>query len=158
MNKILYKRFLLTALTTLVTSSIQAGELASHVSSNAPECADFLQKLGKKPGALIFIECKPAMDAQIHTLLASYKVRGSEAAQIERYLIRQTRMSPLQRVCCIWENRHRPLHSGKGQLNSDTEFNYSISMGTGENLIRQRQEWSKIDWFYVNVKLPLESP
>ncbi|MFZ6875545.1 DUF4952 domain-containing protein [Undibacterium sp. Di27W] len=141
-----------------MTSSIQATELVPGASSNAPECADFLQKLGKKPDALVFIECKPAMDAQIHTLLASYKVRGSEAAQIERYLIRHTRMSALQRVCCIWENRHRPLHSGKGQLNSGTEFNYSIVMGTGETLIAQRKDWGKIDWFYVNVELPLESP
>ncbi|MDP1979512.1 DUF4952 domain-containing protein [Undibacterium sp.] len=155
----MYKRFLLSILTVLFASEVWASDVAPRVNSSTPQCADFLQKLGKKPAALIFLGCKPAMDAQIHTLLASYKTKGSEAAQIERYLILHTRMQPLHRVCCIWENRNSPAHGkGSGQLVSQTEFNYRISMGTTENLISQRKDWAKIDWFYVSVELALESP
>jgi|GEM_PF-1303837 len=158
-RKILRKRFLLTILTVLFASEVWASDVARRVNSSAPQCADFLQKLGKKPAPLIFLGCKPAMDAQIHTLLASYKIKGSEAAQIERYLILHTRMQPLHRACCVWENRNSPEHGrGSGQLNSHTEFNYRISMGTNENLINDRKDWAKIDWFYVSVELALESP
>lgn len=158
-RKILYKRFLLTVLTLLCASQVWATEVAPRVSSSAPQCSDFLQKLGRKPAALIFLGCKPTMDAQIHTLLASYKTKGSEAARIELYLIQHTRMQPLHRFCCIWENRNSPEHgSGSGQLGSHTEFNYRISMGTNENLISQRKDSAKIDWFYVRVELALESP
>ena len=117
-----------------------------------------LQQLSRKPLHLEFVECKPSHTAQLRALSAIYRVKGSDAASVERYLMRHTRMPALRFACCGWEpySRRNPLVVA-GYLPSRYGFNFEISMGS-ETLVTRRAEWNQIPWFYVEVLLPLESP
>ncbi len=141
-------------LLVLFCSILVSAEIVAH-----PPCGDFLKLHNKKPKYLEFIQCEKTQNAQIPTLQATYRVKGKYASGVEKYLIDMFGMQPLQKICCIWETM--PNLEGKryGSLKSGWKFYYSIDMGA-ENQpdVEKREDWSKIDWFYVTVELPLESP
>jgi hypothetical protein len=123
-----------------------------------PACGNFLKSLSKQPKDLLFLECKSGHSAQIKVLRARYRVAGVHAASVEDYFVKYTRMQRLEFLCCIWETVPDKAGNRYGHLNSQFEFDFEIDMGSGETLYNQRTDWNKINWFYVTVELPLESP
>ncbi|MCL8312229.1 DUF4952 domain-containing protein [Leptospira interrogans] len=121
-----------------------------------PSCGDFLERIHKKPKHLEFIECKKEKDAQISVLQARYQVKGTFASSVEKYLIHAFGMQPLRHICCIWETVPNEEGSRYGSFKGG-EFHYSIDMGA-DGAFGERKDWSKIDWFYVTVELPLNTP
>ncbi|EQA71318.1 hypothetical protein LEP1GSC059_3007 [Leptospira noguchii serovar Panama str. CZ214] len=131
--------------------------LANTVSAHPP-CGDFLKLHNKKPKYLEFIQCKKTQNAQISTLQAAYRVKGKYASEVEKYLINMFGMQLLKFVCCIWESVPNQKGERYGHYKNDSESYYTVSMGTEDTLHSEREDWYKIDWFYVTVELLLESP
>ncbi|MFY9226130.1 MAG: DUF4952 domain-containing protein [Blastocatellia bacterium] len=151
MQKIIYifiSLFLLSQLSCVKT--LVADELNKK---NKTECDDFLAKIGKKPKDLLFIECERTNQSQIDVFKASYKVLGTNAAQVENYLQNTFQMPKLHFVCCGWETS-----PDKGIYKNSEGFDYQIEMWSEETIIGDRNEWEKIHFFYVSVTLPLEKP
>lgn len=139
-----------------------------HASAQ-PACGDFLAMAEKKPPHLEYLDCVKSKNAQLHVLRARYRVTGKNAHEVEKYLVKETGMQPLSRVCCIWEPvpkegkryghiPHNQWPEGSLQSRDTTLTHYEVSMGSGESLISQREKWGAIDWFYVDVELFLELP
>jgi hypothetical protein len=126
--------------------------------SAKPQCGNFLKLLSKQPKDLLFLECNNGHSAQIKVLRARYRVAGIHAASVENYFVKQTRMQRLKFLCCIWETVPDKAGNRYGYLKSQFEFDFEIDMGSGETLYNKRTDWNKINWFYLTVELPLESP
>ncbi|EJO68032.1 DUF4952 domain-containing protein [Leptospira kirschneri] len=145
-------------LLVLFSAILVSAEIVAH-----PPCGDFLKLHNKKPKYLEFIQCKKTQNAQIPTLQAAYRVKGKYASEVEKYLINMFGMQPLKFVCCIWESvpnqkGERYGHYKNLHYKNDSESYYTVSMGTENTLHSEREDWYKIDWFYVTVELLLESP
>lgn len=134
-----------------------------------PACGDFLAMSGKKPLHLEYRDCVEGKNAQLRVLRARYRVEGKYAHLVEAWLVNETGMQPLTRVCCIWESvpsggkhyghlPHNQWPEGSPQSKDTLMSQYEISMGSGESLISQREKWHAIEWFYVDVELFLDSP
>lgn len=133
-----------------------------------PACGDFLAEVGAKPEHLEFLECGPEMSSQLRVLTARYRVAGVHAATVESYFTRTARMTPLVRVCCMWENGPgTPEYWRQGSIahniplgpDGPAERYFAVSMGTGEILGgHTRDDWGEIPWFYVHAVMYLESP
>lgn len=107
-------------------------------------CADFLQQMHKKPKELIYVGCKQLRRIQGEPLEASYRVKGSAAADVEQVLIRNFGVKKLQRNCCLWETTQNAYRD-------DRMGNFVISMATGETLVSSASGWARIPYFYVKV-------
>ncbi|WP_050558724.1 DUF4952 domain-containing protein [Leptospira santarosai] len=124
-----------------------------------PPCGDFLKQHGKKPKHLEFVKCIKEQ-GQISTLVATYRVKGKYASEVEKYCIDTFGMQPLQEICCIWE----PMPNSKGERYGSLKsgwngFYYTIYMGADSSVSAHgRKGWPEIDWFIVTVELPLEHP
>lgn len=134
-----------------------------------PVCGDFLAMAGKKPPHLEYRDCVEGKQAQIRVLRARYRVAGKYAHLVEEYLVKETGMQPLSHVCCLWESMpkdgkryghlpHSQWPKGSPESIDPILTRYEISMGSGESLVSQRENWEAIDWFYVDVELFLELP
>ncbi|MGC5699555.1 DUF4952 domain-containing protein [Pseudomonas sp. NFXW11] len=118
----------------------------------APVCADFLREAGDPPAVLEFVRCESAPQDQGAPLTATYRVKGRDAHQVERYLQRHWGVQgDLKFACCGWETKgftfYREPRSGRG---------YQIGMGSEETLYNRREQWPKIGYFYVTVVLYTE--
>lgn len=133
----------------------------------SPVCGDFLALAGKNPASLEFLECKPAHEAQLRVLVAKYRVRGRDAAEMERHFRRTTGMGPLSFNCCFWEPvprkgvrygqlAHTRAKEGTSEWLGLTH--YEIAMISEETLHSSRDEWLLIPWFYVTVTRFLDEP
>lgn len=129
----------------------------SSPASASAACGDFLQEIARKPPGLEFVECVKGDNTQLRSLVARYRVPGSQAGEVERYLIRHARMAGLRRYCCVWEPsvREKPRY---GSFPSPSGSHYEVSMESGETTIRHRAKWREIPWFHVLVTLYLDEP
>ena len=66
-------------------------------------CGDFLAIWGEKPAQLQFRDCKKVKIPPGEGLTASYVVKGSDAAEVEKILQRKFGMAPLKFLCCGWD-------------------------------------------------------
>lgn len=114
-------------------------------------CGDLLAGLHKKPKQLEFVQCKPRPDRQGKPLEATYRVKGANAAEVERYLSVAFAMKRLTNACCVWESGERDFQEKDGHT-------YYLSMSSGETLITKRAEWKKIPYFYVEFCRETEEP
>jgi hypothetical protein len=125
-------------------------------------CEDFLEKWDKKPPQLEFIGCEKTKSAQADILLASYRVTGAAAAQVEDALIQDFGMVPLRFLCCGWENHvARSVEDvdnttsrvdGHGGYRDENGFSFQIDMYSAETLVQERSEWAEIPTFNVLVE------
>ncbi len=136
---------------------------AASASVNAePVCADFLAEKKIKPAPLEFVHCEAKENTQLRELIATYRVRGKDAAIVERALIRTTKIPKLRFICCGWESV--PPYQRIGKVSSYGTFDYGaeivahVSMHSGESVINSRARWVEIDWFTVTVMQPRQSP
>nr|WP_080618393.1 DUF4952 domain-containing protein [Leptospira santarosai] len=92
--------------------------------------------------------------------MATYRVKGKYASEVEKYCIDTFGMQPLRNICCIWE----PMPNSKGERYGSLKsgwngFYYTIYMGADSSVSAHgRKGWPEIDWFIVTVELPLEHP
>ncbi len=130
---------------------LAASLVASSMICGQASCDDLLAGLHKKPKQLEFVECKSRPDLQGKPLRATYRVKGANAAEVERYLSTAFGMQPLKNNCCLWESGQRTFQGKDGRV-------YYLSMGSGETPITQRAEWRKIPYFYVEFSQETEEP
>jgi Domian of unknown function (DUF4952) len=142
--------------TAAIAATLAAASLGSGVVRAAPTCGDFLGKLTKKPTTIEYVSCEPGSKGQLKALVATYRVKGQHASQVESYLIRETGMAKLRFYCCGWEPNTR-RGSPEGSLNLSQEQQYEVSMLSEETLVSTRRQWSRIQWFYVSVTLLAEN-
>jgi Domian of unknown function (DUF4952) len=142
---------------------LSAPSCAATTRVNAePLCADFLAEKKLKPPQLEFVRCEAKEDTQVRELIATYRVRGKDAATVERALIKTTKMPRLRFMCCGWESI--PPYQGIGKVPLYGTFDYGaeivahVSMHSGESVINRRARWAEIDWFTVTVMQPRQSP
>jgi hypothetical protein len=133
------------------------------VTETALTCEDFLEKWDKKPPQLEFIGCEKTKSAGgSDILLASYRVTGAAAAQVENALIQDFDMVPLRFLCCGWENHvERSVEGvpnttsrldGHGGYKDENGFGFQIDMYSAETLVTERSEWAEIPTFNVLVE------
>ncbi|WEK26213.1 MAG: DUF4952 domain-containing protein [Pseudomonas protegens] len=126
--------------------------MVSGAALAAPECGDFLKAMTDPPKSLEFFRCESTPQDQGAPLTASYRVKGKDAHEVERYLQRELGVQEgLRFVCCGWETKgfisYRDRKTGR---------NYQIGMGSEETPYNRRQDWHKIGYFYVTVVLYTE--
>ena len=97
--------------------------------------------------------CGPGKNAQLAVLRARYQVPGTQAAAVEEYFMRTSKMPALRFVCCGWENV-----SGYGTLTSGNGDEFTVTMHSVEGPYTDREQWRLIPWFYVTVEFYLEKP
>jgi hypothetical protein len=138
-----------------IAFALVAGSTGTGTVRAAPACNDFLLALSKKPANLEFVKCEPGSRFQLRALVATYRVKGNHASEIEAYLVRHSGMAKLRFYCCGWEPNTRQSPP-EGKLNIGLKQQYDVSMESEETLISERSRWSGIQWFYVSVTLLLE--
>ncbi|MBC7500178.1 MAG: DUF4952 domain-containing protein [Herminiimonas sp.] len=129
---------------------------AGHAQS---PCDNFLKLLKKQPHHLEFVKCEKINEAQTEKLIATYRVLGAHAPEIEKFFMRTANMPELRFVCCAWEPwpSHLKL-SRRGYFRNRFSYDYEVTMFTEETLIETRSKWREIFYFFVTVALPLEAP
>jgi hypothetical protein len=141
--------------TASIAATLVAASLGSGAVRAAPTCGDFLVKLTTKPKSIEYVSCEPGSKGQLKALVATYRVKGQNAPQVESYLIRKTGMAKLHFYCCGWEPNTR-RGSPEGNLKLGQEQQYEVSMQSEETIVPTRGQWRRIQWFYVSVTLLLE--
>lgn len=119
-------------------------------SGNSP-CGDFLARLHKKPDNLEFQGCQQQTKLQNTPFEATYRVPGIHAAEVESYLAREFKIKKLSRNCCVWESTENFYRDKRSRA-------FVISMATEETTISSRDQWPKIDYFYVVVDWYRDEP
>jgi hypothetical protein len=114
-------------------------------------CDDFLAALHKKPKDLEFRGCKQHTELQNAPFEASYRVAGIHAAEVESYLARELKLKRLRHYCCVWESAKNSYRDKNGRL-------FMISMSTEETTISSRNQWARVDYFYVIVDWYQDEP
>ena len=135
-----------------------AALLLSYPTVASPRCGDFLGSMARKPPDLEFLGCKKGKYFQLRALIATYRVKGEHASEVESYLVLNTGMARLQFVCCVWE----PGGGGAtqhGRLPKQLDFDSAVMMTSeSETFVKLRRDWSKIPWFYVEAMILLDKP
>jgi hypothetical protein len=161
-----------------VTLLSLASTLPAHaLSPNQPppvvtrqvQCADFLALLRRVPAGLEFVDCQYVSVNQRDSaaMQANYRVRGTQAAAVEAYLVNTSGMPPLRFICCGWDSapRHPRTQRGYGVYRLPTHMRPSadvtqlhISMSSGETLVNQRAAWPSLEYFQVRALLYIQPP
>ncbi|MCP3751719.1 DUF4952 domain-containing protein [Pseudomonas sp. SBB6] len=118
----------------------------------APQCENFLGALGTYPKGIEYLGCHQEPELQTAPLIATYRVKGVEAAVAERYLQQTYGMPRLLFMCCMWDSFrhfHRDRQSGIG---------YEILMASEETPINERTQWAQIGFFYITVSVNTLEP
>ncbi|MBW4618512.1 MAG: DUF4952 domain-containing protein [Cyanosarcina radialis HA8281-LM2] len=152
--------FLLAIASTSCTART-AIVVSSAPSPATPVCEDFLGKWDKKPKELQFSSCKKMKNPQTESLVASYSVKGKDAAQVESFLRQNFKMEPLKFLCCGWEPTtavDKPNLPRYGGYRDRDGYKYEISMYSEETLVNNRQHWNRIPKFNVRVTRYLQEP
>lgn len=119
--------------------------------SGSSLCDDFLARLHKKPNHVEFQGCQQQTQLQNTPFQATYRVPGIHAAEVESYLARAFKIKKMRRNCCVWESTDNFYRDKQGRA-------FVISMATEETTISSREQWPKIDYFYVIVDWYQEEP
>jgi hypothetical protein len=134
----------------------------STVLSIPKNCGDLMATLVEKPTAIEFLECGATDNASGHkALVARYRVTGTDAALVEKFLQQKFKMTKLKFVCCGWEpmiSSSQGNLSGDGRYEDQQGFYYKIVMYSQETLINEQQFWDKIPFFNIEVTKYLEDP
>lgn len=118
----------------------------------APQCQDFLGALGTYPKSIEYLGCHQEPELQTAPLIATYRVKGAEAAAAEAHLQQTYGMGHLQFFCCMWDSLrrfHRDRQSGIG---------YEFLMTSEETPVNQRPQWPQITFFYITVSVNTLEP
>lgn len=115
-------------------------------------CDDFLSKLADKPSYVEFKGCTQALDRMGQPFSASYEVSGANASKAEQFLEQHFGISPITRACCVWDSTQN------GFRDPATGINYLISIGSEETEVRQRESWTRINRFTIQVDAYAEDP
>jgi Domian of unknown function (DUF4952) len=109
---------------------------------------DFLKQWHLQSKKLILADCE-LKHGQMDLLIATYTVKGQDAAIVEKLLQQRFQMGKLRFICCGWEN---PGQNGWYRWDS---YSYQIGMSSGETIER---DWNKIDRFYITITKYLTDP
>ncbi|MFK3646107.1 DUF4952 domain-containing protein [Pseudomonas protegens] len=75
--------------------------MVSGAALAAPECGDFLKAMTDPPKSLEFFRCESRPQDQGAPLTASYRVKGKDAHEVERYLQRELGGAGGAQVCLL---------------------------------------------------------
>ena len=136
-----------------VASAIEraSGEPVPLDDPSIPPCGDLLGALGVRDNRLASKGCSNETRAQFRSRLARYEVAGSDAAAIEKILMKTVKLDKLRFVCCGWESSPT-----SGQVRGADGFVRLVSMGSGETVVNERSRWSEVPAFFVTVELVLD--
>ncbi len=130
----------------------------------ASPCGDVLAESGLRLPGLEFLFCRREGTDEAASLVARYRVRGAQAAQVEAALRGHCGMAALQRTAGIW----RLPPDGEGRLPgaifgpeaaprpAASPAVARISMGEVPRpgvFAAAREDWGRLDWFSVRVEL-----
>lgn len=118
--------------------------------SAEPRCEDFLAKLSDKPEFVELLECTQNNDIQGKPLVARYRVKGSNALEAEQYMAQSFGLPTLKNICCGWDSTPYFYRDKK------THLGYMLGMGSEETTVDERDSWSEIKFFYINVSFFIE--
>ena len=83
----------------LILCSLLLGE---NLIAQQTQCGDLLALYADKPSQAVFEKSEPGK-GQVQCT-ATYKVKGSDANAVERFLIKHYKMDRLKFACCGWES------------------------------------------------------
>lgn len=121
---------------------------AAYLPAADVNCADFLAQLQKKPAHLEFVECKYQESSAGDSWIATYRVSGLYAVQVEDFLVNNFQLKKLVKSCCQWDGPTSFYRKG------DDLFNISMRSDEDTSTIvtATRADWHKLPFFYVTVK------
>lgn len=115
------------------------------------DCGDLLREADIRPDGLEFLFCRKEGRGGQARFTARYRVRGSEAARVERLLHERCGMGMLVRSLGIWS----VPDGAEGRLPDGAA---RVSMGEVPQsgaFAADRTAWAHIAWFAVRVDIPL---
>ncbi len=114
------------------------------------ECGDLLSQWAEKPNELEFLDCEPGEGQLIFK--ANYRVSGKQAHLVETFLRKKYGIGKLVFLCCGWDSKNGKIGIFK-KPDLTNGIHYDISMYSEETLIKDRNQWNKIPYFYVTAKV-----
>ena len=127
------------------------GVNASCAAADDKGCEDLLAALHKKPDYVEFLNCKQRTDLQGSPIEAKYRVKGNRAADAEDYLVKEFKIKKLGHTCCVWE-------SADNSWRDERKRQFTISMSTEDTKVDKREDWAKLDYFYIVLDLFRDDP
>ncbi|MCU1719540.1 DUF4952 domain-containing protein [Pseudomonas sp. 5P_3.1_Bac2] len=124
----------------------------SGCARSEPTCGDLLARIGHKPAAIEYQSCEIEKDKQGTPSTALYRVKGSHAAEVEKYLSTQFNMPALKRSCCRWDAPNGSYADEK------TGYSYTITMLSDDTSVSERENWPQIPYFHILVSSYSEFP
>jgi len=122
--------------------------VAAVLPAATANCSDFLARLQMKPAHLEFVECQHKETSAGDTWVATYKVPGNHAVQVEDFLSKNVHLKKLVKSCCQWDGPVAFYRKG------DDLFNISMTSDeeTPSIVTTSRADWHKLPFFYVTVQ------
>lgn len=154
LSSLLIRILLIVPIMLTLCVSLNAAEMRAPtntaITSTKIICADFLDKLNRKPQNLEFIGCKKIDLSGDSALESRYRIKGSYAKKVEAIFVQTAHMPELVRNCCAWESISRnPKKMPYGVYKSGGN-SYMVEMSSGETLVT---DWNDIPYFYVTVTI-----
>ena len=129
---------------------------AHHAQRQDPPqaCSDFLADWELKPDTLRFETCKTVRRLPGRGIVATYRLRGADAAAMETFLRDRFGMAPLRFECCGWvprRERNGDRYPGAGTF-THNGAQFDITLQSMETVVTERAQWSTIPTFHVRVE------
>lgn len=107
----------------------------------ASDCNSFKKSLDIQNEAMEYVTCDINHEKQGVPVELMYRFKGTDAQEVERYLIEKFNINPIER-----KRAHAFWSSYKSY---EPEKNLQIRIGTNENFHDTRDKWIYIDYFYI---------
>lgn len=131
----------------LVAGLFMSQLFVNQLDSLAIPCGDLLEEYAERPDQLDFISCE---HGEFQTIVkATYRVKGKDAKDVEKFLVEHYGMGKLIRRCEGWEIKDYGYIKNDRILEYNKEYVCVVKMyGLGSSL-----DWSKIPYFRVEVEI-----
>ncbi len=120
-------------------------------------CGDLLDVYAEKPEKLEFVECKTYKSSQSR-VVATYRVSGKDAAEVEAFFVEKYGMGELKWACCGWETsgkngsfKHPELTAISPYLSAIITMFASAEVDYNEEGLELDR--TKIEYFTVEVNI-----
>ena len=114
------------------------------------QCGDLLALYAVKPSQAVFEKSEPG-EGQVQCK-ATYKVKGSDANAVERFLIKHYKKGSLKFACCGWESS-KPGGFQKRAIDLGVTMFANAERTDSTGKIYIEKDRNKIDYFYIVVTL-----
>lgn len=144
------------SLTAFILFSCEGNHDDANKFRDSLVCGDLLQIHARKPEYAEYLNCIEGKGQVLQK--ARYRVKGIHGKSVEQFLVHTYNTAPLKFQCCGWEaakGRHGSFKKAVtvNDRGSISYIHFQISMHSQETLVKDRKQWGKIPFFYIEAKI-----